>query len=661
MVDSLCQTVPELLAWRARQSPHAPACHERETSGAWRSYTWEELASQVALSAAGMAELGLHGRRETLRRPVVAVAGRTSYTWWVIELAAYHCGCVVAGIDPRLPHDEILKLLRGLCPLAVFTDDERLRDTLDLHFAYHRLAPRWLPRTGSRAWLVLHAGNGRPWSHAAGADAREILSDDGTSGADWQLGDTVPQAAPPAANVPTASCLTACDTTAEACDTEPQPLIPPPIPTPQSPATLLFTSGTSGPPKALLFRHEQLLLACRSIAQAFPDLGPDDTTLCWLPMAHLFQRVMNLLAVSVGGSVYFEPETAQIARSVHEVEPTIFIGVPKFYERLHAAFEQRMASAPWWQRRLVSWALARHAGRFRRAARRGPGGWIDRWLDRHALAPVRNALGRRLRFAITGSAPTPLWLLEFFEQLGILLLEAYGISENSVPLAANRPDAFCFGSVGLPLAGNEIRISAEGEVQVRGGGMCAGYVHMPALQPAQPPQMPVTPDGFLCTGDCGWFDEQGFLHLQGRLNELVKISTGRWLSPARMEQRYLTSPYIEQVVVFADGREPPVALIYPSQAARERAQQAAGHGQTAAADALRSLISAELERLEADLAAHERVARFALLDEPLSVAAGELTLLFKPRRAEIARRHAVRLAELGFVPKVREACASALR
>ena len=654
MFDPALQTVPQLLAWRVRESPHATACCERTAAGAWQAYTWQQVAAQVSAVAAGLIGLGISPPRGAERAAIVAVLGRTSYTWWVIELATYHCGGVVAGLDPRLPQDRVHELLERLRPALVLTDDEPLACRLETAGAWRRATPRWLPPTAGRRWFALissHPAPGRgqraddrtvDGPHAAlalgagahGTEHARLLADPAHAAADAQF-----------------------DTASDACDTESQPLVPPPPPLPHAPATLLFTSGTSGPPKCLLFRHEQLLLACRSICEAVPDLGPDDATLCWLPLAHLFQRVMNLVAVAVGGSISFEPEPAQIMQSLREVEPTIFIGVPKFYERVHAACQERLAAAPWWRRWLVCWALARHAGRFRRPRRRGVGRLIDDWLDARVLSRLRHTMGRRLRFAITGSAPAPVWLLEFFERIGVLVLEAYGISENTVPLAANRPGAFCLGSVGQPMPGNELRISPDGEVQVRGGGVCSGYLNLPDLEPALTLPLPFTRDGFFRTGDRGRFDVHGYLHLEGRLNELVKVSTGRWLSPARMEQRYLTSPYIEQVVVFADARQPPVALIYPGPAARRRALSSA-QGQPDP-DGLRRLIAAELARLETGLEAHERLAGFALLEEPLSVAAGELTPLFKPRRAEIARRRAALLEKLGYAPLVSEAAAAA--
>ncbi len=634
MVDLPCQTVPELLAWRVRQSPQAIACHERTPHGRWRSYTWQEVAAQVAVTAAGLASMGVVGRSGAERPPIVAVLGRTSFTWWVIELATYHCGSVLAGLDPRLPHSQVLELLASIRPSLVFTDDEALARQLDTQYACGRATPRWLPETCGWPWFAWGTRYDWPW-HADNATVGG--NSDGPESAACTCAADAPLLSPLAA--PQAVCDPQFDTATDACETESQPLVPLPQPAPHSHATLLFTSGTSGPPKHLLFRHEQLLLACRSICQAFPELGPADATLCWLPMAHLFQRVMNLAAIAVGGSVFFEPEPAQIVQSLREAEPTVFVGVPRFYERLHAGIEERLARAPWWQRWLVRYALARHSGRFCRPARRGLGGLLDRWLDRHVLAHLREAMGRRLRFAITGSAPTAVWLLEFFEQMGVLVLEAYGVSENAVPLATNRPRAFRFGSVGLPMPGNELRTSVDGEVEVRGPGLFAEYAHAEG----QPPGF--TPDGFYRTGDCGWFDDQGFLHLRGRLNEQIKVSTGRWLSPARIEQAYLHSPYVEQIIVFADGRQPPAALIYPSQAAL-RAAETQVQGATSAGD-VRRLIETELARQSENLAPHERVQRFALLEHPLSVANGELTLLMKPRRTEIARRYADVLAQLG--------------
>jgi long-chain acyl-CoA synthetase len=216
-----------------------------------------------------------------------------------------------------------------------------------------------------------------------------------------------------------------------------------------------------------------------------------------------------------------------------------------------------------------------------------------------------------------------------FHAAGMPLLEAYGLTECTVPVAANRPSAFRLGSVGIPFAENEIRLDDDGEVLIRGPavhrgeGACNG-------NPAR-----FTTDGFYRTGDLGEF-RSGFLYLTGRKSELIKTSTGRRISPAKVEAVYQESPLIEQMVVIGNGRKDLVALIVPNRT----------HMRANTDQELRRLIGQELARLEGRLAPYERVHAFALLSEPFSVEHGDLTPTWKLRRTAIERRFAPVIAQL---------------
>ncbi len=365
------------------------------------------------------------------------------------------------------------------------------------------------------------------------------------------------------------------------------PALDAPGPAAGDPAMMLFTSGTTGVPRTIEYTHAQVLEALRAVRGALPELDATDRMIAWLPMANLFQRMVNLLAVSCGAATHFLDDPREILATIAEVEPTFFIGVPRFYEKLLASPE----------------------------------------------APL---LGGKLHYALTGSAPIAKGVLEALRDRGALVLEAYGLSENVVPMAMNRLSAHRFGSVGRPLECNEIRIAADGEVEVRGPGLFRGYHGEPG------PGERFTADGFYRTGDLGRFDDDGFLHLLGRSTDMLKTSTGHRVSPSRVEAVYTGIPGVDRLVVVGEGRPYLVALVVPNpmeMAAVLSVDAALEPADLAASSAVRAHLLHEIELRASALAPHERVRRIAVLPEPFSVANGEVTPNQKLRRRALAERH----------------------
>jgi long-chain acyl-CoA synthetase len=397
---------------------------------------------------------------------------------------------------------------------------------------------------------------------------------------------------------------------------------------------MIFTSGTTGRPKAIEYTHAQLMIACQAIHDTIPRVRVGDPTLCWLPMAHLFQRMMNLVAIAQGATIYFVEDPRNVARCAAEVHPTALIGVPRFYEKLHAAIEQRILGMPAGGQRLVRAAFDA-AKRVRQSAGQGRGiGRIARFkhrlLDRLVLARIRASLGTRIQFMVTGSAPISQPHLEFFADLGWMLLEAYGISENAIPMAANRPGNVRFGSVGIPLQQNEIRIAEDGEILVRGPGLFNGYWGEPRDDEL------FTHDGYFRTGDIGCLDDDGYLYLKGRKSEMLKTSTGRKIFPASVEAVYQEHPLIDRMVVFGQSRPYLVGLVEVNE--QELRRELSLGNSTAGIAALvndpRVLdsVGAAVEKQGEQLAPYQRVAQFTLIPRRLEVARGELTPNLKLRR-----------------------------
>jgi long-chain acyl-CoA synthetase len=413
-------------------------------------------------------------------------------------------------------------------------------------------------------------------------------------------------------------------------------------PTARDPAALVYTSGTTGEPKGIEYTHGQLMMACRSILEEFPGLGKANTVLCWLPMGPLFQRMMNLVASASGATTCFVEDPREIMERIREVKPTVFVAVPRFYEKLHEGIQARLCGQPRWQQRLVEAAM--RAG-LERSRRQRTGDVIPpalrirhALLDRLVLRQIRAVMGGRIKWMISGSAPMAPWLLEFFHGVGLLVLEAYGLSENPVPIAANRPHAYRFGSVGRPFRMNELRIAEDGELLVKGPGVFRAY-----YREGRPADR-FTPDGYYHTGDFARLDEDGFLFLVGRKSEIIKTSTGRRISPAQVEAVYRRSPYLDEVVVVGNSRKHLAALVTLNAPAVQTVLERAGirlpsRIELATLPFVRELIGRELVQHGRTLSAHEQVRAFEILPEPLSIAAGELTTTLKPRRDQIEARH----------------------
>lgn len=528
----------------------------------WRPVAWSGLRRDSERTARAFRVHGVG------MGACVAIQARGCSQWLAAEWAAYRCGAVVAGLDPFATPEQLAPVLNEIRPVLALAESPAHARTLKELTKDFGTFVVTLDAQGEGSWnaLLEECGDGPAF-------------DESSAGA---------------------------------------------------PATRIYTSGTTGKPKGLVYTHAQVLLACRSIVRAYGTLSSRDRVLCWLPMAHLFQRMINFVALSCGAGLYCADDPREVVARAREVEPTIFVGVPRFFEKFHAGITEKLGALKGWRRRVVDAALA--AGRARGQALRAGRALTLRerlnfsFWDRLVLRRIRGVLGRRLRFAVCGSAPAPLWLLEFFHDLALPVLEAYGVSENIVPTAANVPGAWRFGSVGKPFAENEVKLARDGELLVRSAGLCAAYAGGRAL--------PQTRDGFYRTGDLARFDADGFLYLTGRKRELIKTAAGRRVEPARVEAAYRRCPLVEQIAIFGHGRAHLTALLtvprtmLPNDGDAEKTARALAE--------LRGRLRAGFRECERDLAPYERIRDFAIETEPFTPARGELTASLKLRRDAIA-------------------------
>ncbi len=407
-------------------------------------------------------------------------------------------------------------------------------------------------------------------------------------------------------------------------------------------ATLVYTSGTTGPPKACMLTHANFLETTRMYVE---ELGIDDTHTLYqfLPLAHVLARVAQVVMARAGACVCFwSGDPARIVDELSELRPTHFPAVPRIYEKIHGAVMGRVDDGPALQRALFQWAL-KCGARARTASREGkrPALLADlqyRLADRLVLSKIRGLYGPSLQLALVGAAPVAHELLEFFDACGVLVLEGYGLTESCSAATLNTARAVRFGTVGKPLPGTEVSIADDGEILIRGPHVFKGYYKDPAAT-----EETITPDGWLCSGDLGAIAKDGFVAITGRKKDLIITSSGKNITPVNIESELRNSRYVTEAVVFGDNRPYLVAMLTldPEEAVKLAARL--GIATDRATIARDPRVHAEIQKdvgtVNEKLARIEQVKRFAILDHNLSQAEGELTPTLKVKRAFVYRKY----------------------
>ncbi len=402
-------------------------------------------------------------------------------------------------------------------------------------------------------------------------------------------------------------------------------------------ATLIYTSGTTGTPKGVMLSHSNLVETAR-ICDRLHGLGPDNRTLSYLPLAHIAEQMISIhLAIYSGVTVYYAESFDRLAENLREVEPTIIFGVPRVWERIHAAVTDKLETAPALRRRLALWTLdvgGRSAAR-RRSGKPVSGAlaFQERVANRLVLSKIRARLGlTQIVLAVSGAAPIRREVLDFFAAIGIAIYEVYGLSETSGPGTWNHAGACKLGTVGPVLPEAEVDLAGDGEVLLRGPNVFQGYFKSP-----EDTAEAIDDDGWFHTGDLGQLDDEGFLTITGRKKELIITSGGKNIAPVGIEAALKRIELVGEAVVIGDARKYLTALLTLEDEAAERF--AAEHGTSGPPhDDPRLLdeIRRGVDRVNATFARVEWIRKFEVLPRGFSVADGELTPTLKLRRREIA-------------------------
>ena len=406
-------------------------------------------------------------------------------------------------------------------------------------------------------------------------------------------------------------------------------------------ATIVYTSGTTGDPKGVMLTHSNIVSNFLA-TQGWIGLEPADVALSFLPLSHVFERVVFFRFLYDGVTVYFAEALTTVARDLEQVTPTVMTGVPRVFEKVHAAILDVVGKMHGPRRTLADWALAtgHEAARQQLAGRPIPASLrLKRGLaDRLVLGKMRARMGGRLRFVVSGSAPLSTKVGEFFFAIGLPIFEAYGLTESSPGITGNPPDAPRLGTVGKPLPGVEVKIAPDGEILVRGPNVMQGY--------DQPPDATAVAlaDGWLRTGDIGELSPDGYLTITDRKKDLIVTSGGKKIAPQPLENQLKADPLVAEAVIIGEQRKFPAALIVPDfgrlAAWGERVGLPAelSREQLAERPEVQRLYQDILDRLNESLAQFERVKRFAVLPTEFTMERGELTPTMKVRRQVVEQR-----------------------
>ncbi len=410
---------------------------------------------------------------------------------------------------------------------------------------------------------------------------------------------------------------------------------------PQDLASLVYTSGTTGEPKGVMLTHLNLvsnLLGCQTVLER----EPYDVAMTFLPLSHVFERMVVYYYLSVGVPLGFAESLDTIGRDLGVLQPTMMTGVPRVFEKIRGRVLEAVQAGSPLRRRMFYWGLG--LGLKRVEAEQAQGGaplplsWQERIADRLVFTKIRARTGGRLRCIVSGSAPLAPDVAAFFAAVGLPIMEGYGLTETSPVLTVNRPGAIRIGTVGPPLFNVELRIASDGEILARGPSIMQGYWNKPVATAEA-----LEPDGWFHTGDIGTLSADGYLSITDRKKDLIVTSGGKNLAPQPIEARLKQNPLVGEAMVIGDRRRFPAVLIMPDfrvldERLRALGRPAGTREELVTRADVKALYQEIVDALNRELAHFEQLKQLALLPAEFSITTGELTPTLKVRRQVVEAR-----------------------
>jgi long-chain acyl-CoA synthetase len=578
---------------RVTATPGSEAFRRKAGSG-WESLTWARAKEQVYEIAAGLIDLGVTAEQR------VAIAAGTRLEWILADLAIACAGAATTTVYPSTAAEDVKYILKDSDSVVVIVENAAQAA---------KVTAAGLPTVVA---IVLMDGDGDggtmlSWSELA-ARGRALLAR--APGSVDQRIDAL---------------------------------------TPDSLATLIYTSGTTGRPKGVRLVHGNWTYEGKAVT----DLGilqPDDVQYLWLPLSHVFGKMLIAVQLQVGFATAVDGDLTKIVENLGAVKPTFMAGAPRIFEKVRAKVTLTSQGAGGLKLKIFDWAFAVGLAASRQRQLRRPLSRMHRVqlavADKLVFAKIRAVMGGRIRFFVSGSAALARDVAEWFDAAGLTVLEGYGMTETSAATFVNLPRDARIGTVGPPLPGTEVIIASDGEILVRGPGVMRGYHNLPEAT-----EEVLSVDGWLHTGDIGELTD-GFLRLTDRKKDLIKTSGGKYVAPQKIEAIFkAVCPYASQIIVHGESRKFISAMITLDPEAI--VQWAAANGfagkspqELAAVPKVREMISGYVEELNAKLERWETVKRFVILPRDLTVEDGELTPSMKVRRKIVEKQHMDQLDEL---------------
>jgi len=572
---------------RAAADPDEVMLRRRMADGGWQDITSAAFRDEVSALAKGLIAAGIEpGDR-------IALMSRTRYEWTVADYAIWAAGAVSVPVYETSSAEQVQWIIGDSGARAAFAETDANAQTIaSVRDRLPDLGPLW--RIDSLESLV-----------AAGADVTDDqLRQHRVS---RRAGDL---------------------------------------------ATIIYTSGTTGRPKGCELTHRNLLAAARNaVHAALPEIFElaDASTLLFMPLAHVFARIIEIGCMEAGAVLGHWPNVGTVADGLREFRPTFLLAVPRVFEKVYNTAQQQAAASP--AKARIFAAASATAIAYSQAlgsGRPGPGVALRHALfDRLVYAKLRAAVGGKVRYAVSGGAPLGERLGHFFRGVGITVLEGYGLTETSAAAAVNKPSRNKIGTVGQPLPGVSARIAEDGEVLLRGGIISAGYWHNDAAT-----KDTIDAEGWLHTGDLGSLDDEGFLRVTGRKKELIVTAGGKNVAPAVLEDRLRAHPLISQCMVVGDNRPFIACLITLDTDALEYWKQQ--HGKPAAATAadlasdpdLLADLQAAIDDANEAVSRAESIRKFRVLPVDFTTDNDYITPSLKVKRANVAKDFAAEIEAL---------------
>lgn len=414
-------------------------------------------------------------------------------------------------------------------------------------------------------------------------------------------------------------------------------------------ATLVYTSGTTGPPKGAMLSHDNILSNVEACCQLI-EVGPEDECLSFLPLSHIFERMAGYyLMLHQGVTIAYAESIDTVPANLVEVKPTIVISVPRLYEKMYNRVLERVTTGPWLKKHLFFWAIK--VGRQKVIGEQqglAPTALQNKLLaifEKLVFCKIKERLGGRLRFFVSGGAPLVKGIAEFFLAAGVPIFEGYGLTETSPVIAVNYPGRHRLGSVGPPLPNVETKIAADGELLVKGPNVFHGYWKKPERSAE------ALRDGWFHTGDIATLDNDGFLIITDRKKDIIVTAGGKNIAPQELENLLKTDKFISSVMIYGDHRPYLTALVVPD---FDALQKYAAYKKIDFLDLcdlvnhpqVLNLARRRIDKLQHRLPSYRQIKRFTLLSRDFSGEKGEVTPTLKIKRNIVGQRFAHILEDL---------------